>query len=77
MGEEQHPGGQDEGTVDGGRGLNEDGQGEVFPGGGGWVAAFCVHVHNAVWRNHQAGGGRSAGGLYEGEDRGGQVEEPG
>ena len=47
------------------------------PGGGGWGAAFCVHVHNAVWRNHQAGGGRSAGGLHEGEDRGGQVEEPG
>ena len=25
--------------------LIEDGQGEVYPGGGGWGAACCVQVH--------------------------------
>ena len=36
LGAEQHPGGQDEGAGDDGRGLDEDGQGEVCSGGRGW-----------------------------------------
>ena len=64
-------GGQDEGASNGGWGLDEDGQGEVCPGGGGWGAAFCVQGHSAGWMNHQDVGG----GLEE--DGGGQGEEPG
>jgi hypothetical protein len=32
--DEYNPGGQDEGAGDGGKGLDEDGHGEVCPGGG-------------------------------------------
>ena len=37
-------GGQDEGAGDGGWGLDENGQGEAYPGGGGRGAACCVQV---------------------------------
>ena len=40
LGEEHHPGEEDVGVGDIGWGLDEDGQGEVYPGGVGWGAAL-------------------------------------
>ena len=39
LGKEHHPGGQDEGAADGGWGLDEDKQGDMCPGCGGWASS--------------------------------------
>ena len=40
-------GGQDEGAGDGGWGLDEDGQGEVYPGR--WRVGSCLLCSGSVW----------------------------